>query len=85
MEADPDPLMRWALAAIEARDRSVGVVVAADGHLVAFTRGQGPPEDPWGGGRSSGHGHGAATEVGNDRASGGHGAADHPCPVLAGV
>lgn len=42
VEADPDPLMRWAQTAIETHDRAVGVVVAADGHLVAFTRSQGP-------------------------------------------
>lgn len=48
VDADPDPLMRWALAATETGDRTVGVVVAADGHLVAYTRRLDTPEEIWG-------------------------------------
>lgn len=48
IDADPGPLMRWALAAAEAGDRGVGVVVAADSHLVAYTRRLETREEIWG-------------------------------------
>lgn len=39
--------MQWAGAAAEAGDRRAGVVIAADGHLVAYTRRLETREEVW--------------------------------------